>query len=602
MTDQTIRTATRRGKVRTNRGPRLNRLRWLLLLVCCTCSVENVLGAAALEPVYWKERLFYVPYRVSQTSRALDPVRKVQLLISSDGVSNWKVLQQAEPNVQGFTYNAPADGEYWFALRHLDRRGNPWPSPTINPQMRIVIDTAPPQLTLNAALDANGAVSVRYEASDVSLHAPSLHLEVRPEGGSWTSLPATSHDVSHPDRLVGRVRWNAPANARMVEVRGSIADRTGLRGAANAELGLSGPAMSRPSGANIAQNSTRSTVDPFKIEVIESQGATPASREWPQAGMQASLPPANSLSASDVPPPTLNPYCADPYRNDEEEFGSTTQSGRTTQGKTPARLIGDLSPKNKPLVIELPDDFAPTPLPPISKLDKGWQAPSATQVTSIRSVNSRTFEIEYDLETIGPWGVSKVELWGTHDDGNTWQSYGVDDDNRSPLRVSVPGSGTYGFRIVVQGAGTAVTPPPRNGDKPELNVEVDLQTPTAEIVSVEPGRDDLTGHLQIRWAATDSNLERRPISLFYGSYAEGPWSAIATQLPNTGSYTWRMERHLPDRFYIRLESRDIAGNVAAAQTDTPFEIKRPQPTGTLRGVRPVDNVNGLYETADSSAR
>ena len=205
-------------------------------------------------------------------------------------------------------------------------------------------------------------------------------------------------------------------------------------------------------------------------------------------------------------------------------------------------------------------------------------------------VNARTFDVEYDLQAVGPWGVAKVELWGTQDEGATWQSFGVDPDNRSPIRVTVPASGTYGFRILVEGANAFGVKPPQAGDKPELVVMVDLEQPEAEIVAVEPGSGDLADQLRIRWKATDANLESRPVGLFYGSYAEGPWSTIATGLENTGSYIWRIERHIPGRFFLRLEVRDTAGNVASHQLAEPIVLNRAQPTGTLRNVRPVSDV------------
>ncbi len=66
-------------------------------------------------------------------------------------------------------------------------------------------------------------------------------------------------------------------------------------------------------------------------------------------------------------------------------------------------------------------------------------------------VNSRSFDLEYDVEGVGPSGIARVELWGTRDGGRSWSSYGIDNDNRSPIRANVDGEGLYGFRIVVQG-------------------------------------------------------------------------------------------------------------------------------------------------------
>ncbi len=73
-------------------------------------------------------------------------------------------------------------------------------------------------------------------------------------------------------------------------------------------------------------------------------------------------------------------------------------------------------------------------------------------------------------------------------------------------------------------------------------------------------------------ARADNNLEPRPISLFYSSRSTGPWSAIATNLENTGEYAWRVERYVPTRFYLRIEARDTAGNLAAFQTPTERQV------------------------------
>jgi hypothetical protein len=205
-----------------------------------------------------------------------------------------------------------------------------------------------------------------------------------------------------------------------------------------------------------------------------------------------------------------------------------------------------------------------------------------------KQVGSRTFALEYELHEVGPAGVSTVELWGTRDGGQTWQSFGRDDDNRSPLVITVDEEGLYGFRIVLDSSDGTATAPPAAGDEPELWVAVDLGRPVAELTSVEAGTGNLADHLILRWRAADDNLEPRPISLFYRSRPAGPWSAIASSLENTGQYAWRVERHVPARFYLRLEARDSAGNLAAFETREPIEFTAPAPTARLNAVEPVD--------------
>ena len=40
-------------------------------------------------------------------------------------------------------------------------------------------------------------------------------------------------------------------------------------------------------------------------------------------------------------------------------------------------------------------------------------------------VNSRKVACEYEVESVGSSGISKIEIWGTRDGGRNRQSYGV---------------------------------------------------------------------------------------------------------------------------------------------------------------------------------
>jgi len=588
---------------------RMTKIVWLLVcwgLLLAPCAMAQ---PRPLVPTYWKQRMFFIPYQVNQRGKLLDTIAKVQLLSSRTGANDWATLEEAEPNVQGFSYHAPEDGEYWFALRHLDRRGQPWPSAAVQPQMRLVVDTVQPELTLEGSHDATGEVVIRYEAQDANLKPDSLVVEVQGTDNRWSPLRLGTPDVAQPDRLVGRVRWRPPTGTEGILIRASIADHAGQHAQAKTEIPavsrqysvpstqpslrnqpslrgpiLNSPTLNRPSSANTITN-------PFL------RTAELPSHDWPANNR---LPRPATLPQQ--APPSSNPY---------------TAADQAWPQRTPAQLVGDAATPEPTMSAYPTQSLNITPLEPDSaapSLIENTPWPSATRpsVTTApstaakaksaqdqwtparpaadgasRVVNSRTFDVEYDLQSVGPWGVSKVELWGTHDNGRIWQSYGVDPDNRSPIRVTVPAAGTFGFRILVDGANSAGALPPRLGDEPELTVAVDLQPPTAELLSAKVGQGNQSDHLLVRWTATDTNLEPRPISLFYSSYPNGPWSTIASGLENTGSYTWRIERHVPGRFYLRLEARDTAGNLATFQTPSPIELARPQPTGQLRGVRPV---------------
>ena len=374
------------------------RPRWRLAILGLASMAWLVMGrvdlAAAqprtVAPIYWQQRLFFIPYQINRHDQSLRAVAKVQLLISRDGISDWRVLEQAEPNVQGFSYHAPEDGEYWFALRHLDQRGQPWPRDlslpntksgqntrdlsvlnsksrqntrtAVQPQLRIMVDTHLPELELSGALNATGAVVVRYEARDASLRPETLVIEVRPAGGTWLPLNPGPPDVSHADRLVGRVEWNAPFGAGTVEVRGSIADGAGHRAQASAQVTLSGPSLRMPGAAiapapargNRADDRGGPSQHTLSVDSFRSTTSTPA-QDWPAANR---LPPKSIASNEAVnlfagprlpaPPPIRNPY--------------STSAPASSSRRTPARLIGegtiDLTPMYRPApVSQMPGPF-----------------------------------------------------------------------------------------------------------------------------------------------------------------------------------------------------------------------------------------------------
>ena len=216
-------------------------------------------------------------------------------------------------------------------------------------------------------------------------------------------------------------------------------------------------------------------------------------------------------------------------------------------------------------------------------------------------VNSRSFDLEYEVDGIGPSGIAKVELWGTRDGGHTWNSYGVDDDNRSPIRANVEGEGLYGFRIVVQSGSGLGSLPPRSGDAPDLWVMVDLTKPNVRLIDATVGEGPHSGELLIRWQASDAALAARPISLLFSDRPGGPWSIIAAGLENTGQYAWRPDSRVPDRIYLRIEARDEAGNTGTFEAAQVVTLDRVRPEGRIRGVRPTgDTANRPSSVGDTA--
>ena len=219
-----------------------------------------------------------------------------------------------------------------------------------------------------------------------------------------------------------------------------------------------------------------------------------------------------------------------------------------------------------------------------------------------RLVNSRRFELDYDVESVGTAGVAKVELWGTRDGGKSWSSLGNDPDSTSPYVVIVDREGVYGFRIVIESTTGLRSPSPQPGELPEVWVGVDVTKPDCRITSAQVGEGDRAGEMEVRWEAKDASLTSRPVALAFSENSEGPWTMIASGLSNTGSYIWRIDSRMPTKMYLKIDVRDEAGNTGTFITPEPVAIQRVRPQGKIRGVRPIGESARLRMPAELPKR
>jgi len=165
--------------------------------------------------------------------------------------------------------------------------------------------------------------------------------------------------------------------------------------------------------------------------------------------------------------------------------------------------------------------------------------------------------------------------------------WGTDDDMQSPFDVAVREEGVFGFRVVIVSRSGMSGRSPRSGDLADIWVGVDTTAPRAKLVSATYGSGAQAGQLTIRWDASDSYLGPRPVSLLFADSADGPWTSIASALPNTGEFAWPADPQLPPQIYLRLEVRDEAGNVGVDQLTNPIRVDGLAPRARIRGVKPL---------------
>jgi hypothetical protein len=211
-------------------------------------------------------------------------------------------------------------------------------------------------------------------------------------------------------------------------------------------------------------------------------------------------------------------------------------------------------------------------------------AVAMTQGSSpVRLVNSKRIVLNYEIKNVGGSGVTDVELWYTRD-GRIWQKHGTAHQSRPPYVAEVQDEDLYGFTLVAHSGVGLGKRPPKEGDRPQVWVEVDTTRPNVRLLSVETGKDADARNLTVLWRATDSNLGPRPITISYATQADGPWHPIAARIKNTGRYVWQMPLDGPQRFLLRVEAVDQAGNVGMAQTPSAVLKDLAQPTTSILNV------------------
>lgn len=331
--------------------------------------------------------------------------------------------------------------------------------------------------------------------------------------------------------------------------------------------------------------------DPWQPVAIDTGTSSPQQGEatfWPKQGVK------ELQIRAEVSDAAGNPAVAHAQVQLDQDVGMRTAAAavkpETPKTQSTEKPVADAEPKGS-VAIAINPAVGKRYVASDKRSGSAETVPGLPPGERPRMVNSRLFELEYDVDSVGPSGIGRVELWGTRDAGKTWRSFTLDNDNRSPLLVNVEEEGVYGFCVVVTNGLGLGGQQPKSGDLPDLWVGIDLTKPTARIVSAQQGVDAEAGQLIISWQADDRTLAARPVSLSFSQARTGPWLPIASGLENTGRYAWTIDSRTPAQFYLRLEVRDEAGNVGTHETTEPLAIDQSRPTIRVRDIRPVNQAN-----------
>ncbi len=528
------------------------------------------------EVSYTKSGRFRIPFEFNADEIARLRVREVQLYVSTDRGQNWQLAGTAAPQQGYIPFEATQEGEHWFSVKTRSEEGAVLPKGAHQSSLEVVVDATPPKLLLQLDQAEPGRVRLNWEAEDIGLDAESLVLEfLDSRSAQWTSVGVRA-------AANGQTTWGVERGGEVM-VRARILDLAGNEQRAEAATTIS-PVNNRPERPDFSR-----PVAIIPGPSTSSVGAnTPASipyrttsgRFMPTTNSPPAIQALQDQTRRLTPPPVesaISPVITSPAISglDLPGPGLPAPDRNTSDANRP--VLGSSSPSiGSPPSIPVPGHaFVPVSQQPPSKVVR-------------QLVNSNQFRIEYNLKSVGPSGVRSVNLYISEDGGRKWWHYDVDADRQSPIDVAVPEDGEFGFAFRVESGAGFVASPPQPGDMPELTIVVDRSPPVVELFPIEQPLAGSHGQVTIRWSAQDRELGERPVALYFSTSQSGPWKLIEGSYPNTGSYPWKLpEQTGGDRFFVRLEVYDLAGNMGAQQTDRPLVLDFAQPALEVIGVQSV---------------
>jgi len=583
--------------------------------VSTLCSQLNTVAHA--QAIHWPRQELIIPFQVHQQGTSPD---SVELEVSSDAGKTWQVAGKAkitnsDSKDRQFPFRADRDGEYWFRVKSLDRSGNLIDQP--GEPMRVSVDSTKPTGELLIDLDKKGDLQAEFRVLDSALDFASLRLEYQTElDSAWKDIPCQTERGNTEQEWIGSASWSIPHQATQLMVRLTGKDHAGnglevtrmpkLPKTAHALVGgmrfastrqtsdstppvagpiASGPATSGPIiGSGVAKPTLPAGLNlgaPTGAAVTANSAAnpTPAPQSLLTNKQSANLPvnnlPVNNLPISSgiapvsIAPPKMFTSTGLPVRSIEDK------PIETTSGSNPSELLGaDGSNKTKSnSVSELPRLD-----PPINRLDTAGIKPMYS--------SSKAFDLDYAIVNDPGAPISTVELWGTLDQGKTWERWGTDSDRESPFEIEVETEGLFGFRMVIVGSNGLASRRPLPGDAADAWIHVDTLMPRVRILSALAGKGPEAGSLIIEYQAIDEHFIDRPIGLCYSESPQGPWIPITQGAKNQGRFVWAGDTHLPEKVYLKLQGTDAAGNVGEHVLDLPVDVQSAAPRGKIQGFRP----------------
>ncbi len=122
-----------------------------------------------------------------------------------------------------------------------------------------------------------------------------------------------------------------------------------------------------------------------------------------------------------------------------------------------------------------------------------------------------------------------------------------------------------------------------NAASSSVNLNKDVILPSVTLTSYTGGQVIAGGSVaNITWTGSDNNaLPATPVSIDYSTNSGSTWSSVASNIANSGSYSWSTPVITSGSVRFRLTIKDSAGNIKTAASASDVAINSTPPTISL---------------------
>jgi len=301
-----------------------------------TASTLVLAQAPSPRKVFTNKQSFNVPLRVEDSDRAV--LKELRFYVKPPNGA-WVLQERGTPQTARFGYQAPGDGEYWFAFATVDAAGREAPtSPDREPpRLIVVVDTKPPEVSAVPLTVASGQTYIQCTIRDANPDVNSLTADVQSADGNWKPLDLLDRDLPGVFRT--------PSTGLPAQVRVTGKDKAG--NSTTQVVRVEGSSVQRPITPMSASNSavSQEIAAPLPVPVMPE----PRIAEKPVAPMIAVKPNAQLLNTRRC----VLSYAFDsvaPESVQRVEVFVTRDEGRTWVS------LGEDPDRRSPVEVLLPED------------------------------------------------------------------------------------------------------------------------------------------------------------------------------------------------------------------------------------------------------